>query len=156
MSTDVSDKDLLIGVPALYWVALRQAMPGKVMRRVKQRMLILQGARDYQVTMADFEEWRRPIQKEPKSLRTDTVEEGVIGETRSNRPCPENRKCRLAFAHRANRARADAHAGKTVEELAAEQGVEPIGDPRTLRGDFWPQDESVDDFVSWLRGLRRE
>jgi hypothetical protein len=54
------------------------------------------------------------------------------------------------------KSRAGAHADKTVEELAAEQGVQPIGDPRTLRGDFWPQDESVDEFVSWLRDLRRD
>jgi fermentation-respiration switch protein FrsA (DUF1100 family) len=61
LSTDVPAKDLLLGVPASYWLALRQAMPGQVMRRVKQPMLILQGERDYQVTMADFEEWKKLV-----------------------------------------------------------------------------------------------
>jgi dienelactone hydrolase len=52
-------KDLLLGAPVAYWLALRDLMPGKVVARVKQPMLILQGERDYQVTMADFKEWSR-------------------------------------------------------------------------------------------------
>lgn len=43
-----------------------------------------------------------------------------------------------------------------VRELAARQGVEPITDAADLRGDFWPEDESADDFLAWLRNLRRE
>lgn len=45
---------------------------------------------------------------------------------------------------------------KTVEELAAEQGVHPVADPAELRGDFWPANESTDDFLNWLRRLRQE
>lgn len=45
---------------------------------------------------------------------------------------------------------------KTVEELAAEQGVKPVDDPNELRGDFWPPEESMDDFLAWLRKLRQE
>jgi hypothetical protein len=43
-----------------------------------------------------------------------------------------------------------------VEELAAEKGVKPVEDPNELKGDFWPEDESVDEFLAWLRALRRE
>ena len=45
---------------------------------------------------------------------------------------------------------------QTVEELAAEQGVEPIQGIAELRGDFWPGDESTDDFLAWLREVRRD
>src|SRR5947208_13486144 len=45
---------------------------------------------------------------------------------------------------------------KTVEELAVEQGVKPIENPDELLGDFWPEDESIDDFLIWLRKVRRQ
>jgi len=45
---------------------------------------------------------------------------------------------------------------KTVEELASEQGVKPVENPNDLLGDFWPEDESIDDFLRWHRQLRRE
>jgi len=45
-------------------------------------------------------------------------------------------------------------ARKELERLAAEQGVEPIVDLDALRADFWPEDESVDDFVRTVRERR--
>jgi hypothetical protein len=42
-----------------------------------------------------------------------------------------------------------------LEGLAAEQGVQPIMDLDSLRADFWPEDESVDDFVRTVRERRR-
>lgn len=41
-----------------------------------------------------------------------------------------------------------------IEELAAEQGVVFPRDPRELLGDFWPEDEGVDVFLSALREWR--
>ena len=43
-----------------------------------------------------------------------------------------------------------------VQTLARQQGVEPIQDPDVLRGDFWPEDESIDDFLRGLRASRRD
>ena len=40
------------------------------------------------------------------------------------------------------------------EELASQQGVQPIADPTELLGDFWPEDESIDDFLATLRRWR--
>jgi hypothetical protein len=40
--------------------------------------------------------------------------------------------------------------------LASEQGVEPAGDVDALLGDFWPEDEGADEFVSALRTWRRD
>lgn len=45
---------------------------------------------------------------------------------------------------------------KTIEQLASEQGVQPVGDAKELHGDFWPTAESTDDFLAWLQRLRRE
>ena len=42
-----------------------------------------------------------------------------------------------------------------LEKLAAAQGVEPILEFDLLRADFWPEDESVDDFVIAMRERRR-
>jgi phage terminase small subunit len=47
-------------------------------------------------------------------------------------------------------------ARRELERLAAEQGVRPITDFDSLRADFWPEDESVDDFVRTVRERRRD
>jgi hypothetical protein len=40
--------------------------------------------------------------------------------------------------------------------IAREQGVGPVTDLRRLRGDFWPEDENIDDFIAAVREWRRE
>ena len=42
----------------------------------------------------------------------------------------------------------------TIEELIAEQRVSFPRDPRELLGDFWPEEESIDDFLAALREWR--
>ena len=51
--------------PASYWLSMRDYDPAIVAGRLALRMLILQGARDYQVTMADFEHWRDALRGKP-------------------------------------------------------------------------------------------
>lgn len=51
-------------------------------------------------------------------------------------------------------ARRQAHA--RIWELAKQQGVEPIRSIKDLQGDFWPEEESMDEFLSWLRATRQE
>ena len=46
-------------------------------------------------------------------------------------------------------------AREELERLAAEQDVKPISNLDMLRADFWPKDESVDDFVRSVREGRR-
>lgn len=41
-------------------------------------------------------------------------------------------------------------------ELARQQGVKPIKSIKELKGDFWPEDESIDEFLEWLRITRQE
>ena len=40
-------------------------------------------------------------------------------------------------------------------ELARRQGVKPVNSIEDLKGDFWPEDESIDDFLSWVRSVRQ-
>ena len=42
-------------------------------------------------------------------------------------------------------------ARRQLEKLAIEQGVQPITEFDSLKADFWPEDESVDDFVRTIR-----
>ena len=53
-------------------------------------------------------------------------------------------------------ASAAAVARRQLEKLAAEQSVRPITDFDSLRADFWPEDESIDDFVRTVRKRRRD
>ena len=43
-----------------------------------------------------------------------------------------------------------------LDELAREQGVGVVKNFEDLLGDFWPEDESVDDFLDAVREWRRE
>jgi hypothetical protein len=47
--------------------------------------------------------------------------------------------------------------GKTdLENLAAQQGVSAVSDFDSLLGDFWPEEESADQFIASVREWRRE
>jgi hypothetical protein len=42
----------------------------------------------------------------------------------------------------------------SVEQLMAEQGTGPITDVSVLHGNFWPEEESVEEFVATIREWR--
>jgi hypothetical protein len=42
----------------------------------------------------------------------------------------------------------------SVEQLMAEQGTGPIADVSVLRGDFWPEEESIESFLETLHQWR--
>jgi hypothetical protein len=46
----------------------------------------------------------------------------------------------------------DAH--PTIDELITQQGKGPVHDPTVLLGDFWPEDEPVEDFLAALHEWR--
>jgi hypothetical protein len=46
-------------------------------------------------------------------------------------------------------------ADNDIHALAAEQGVLPF-EPKTPMPDFWPEDESADEFLTFLREVRRD
>ena len=45
---------------------------------------------------------------------------------------------------------------KTLEEIILSQQVSPVTNIDELAGDFWPEDESVDDFIDYIYQQRRE
>ena len=51
----------LVGAPATYWLDLRDYQPAVAAAKIKQPLLVLQGERDYQVTMADFALWKKQL-----------------------------------------------------------------------------------------------
>lgn len=39
-------------------------------------------------------------------------------------------------------------------ELAKQQGVKPVQKIEDLRGNFWPEEDSIDEFLAWVSALR--
>jgi hypothetical protein len=65
-SGDGSGKEMVLGAPASYWLDLRGYDPAEAAGALSLPMLILQGERDYQVTMADFRRWQDVLSSEPR------------------------------------------------------------------------------------------
>jgi dienelactone hydrolase len=65
---DVSNPERIFGAPASYWLDLRGYDPPAAAAQVKQPMLVLQGERDYQVTMEEFSRWKSAL-----ADRTDVI-----------------------------------------------------------------------------------
>ncbi len=59
-----SDKRLL-AAPVSYWLDLRDYHPAEAAKAIERPMLILQGGRDYQVTMADYDGWKAALDGRP-------------------------------------------------------------------------------------------
>jgi dienelactone hydrolase len=57
----VPASELPLCIPAPYWLDLRQLDSMGTAARIKKPLLILQGERDYQVTMADFAGWKKAV-----------------------------------------------------------------------------------------------
>jgi hypothetical protein len=57
--------DTVFSAPPSYWLDLKGYDPAVEARSLKQPMLILQGERDYQVTMTDFGRWKDALQNRP-------------------------------------------------------------------------------------------
>ena len=64
-SADLNSKERLLFVPPSYWLDLRGYFPPEVATKLKQPILILQGERDYNVTMDAFRDWQRTLEKRP-------------------------------------------------------------------------------------------
>ena len=58
---DSASHTLVLGAPAAYWLDLAAYQPVRVAAALSMPVLVLQGGRDYQVTMIDFEAWREGL-----------------------------------------------------------------------------------------------
>lgn len=61
LTAETPASDLPLGMSAPYWLALRAYDQAATAARLKQPVLILQGERDYQVTLADFAGWKKAL-----------------------------------------------------------------------------------------------
>ena len=61
LSADTPAEDLPFGVSAAYWLSMRDLRPVETALKVKQPLLVLQGGRDYQSTMEDFDGWKKAL-----------------------------------------------------------------------------------------------
>ncbi|MBC7486128.1 MAG: DUF3887 domain-containing protein [Cytophagaceae bacterium] len=61
----------VLGLPASYWIDLNNYNQVKVAEKLTNKMLVLQGERDYQVTMEDFKIWKESLaMKENVSVKS--------------------------------------------------------------------------------------
>jgi len=51
----------VMGIPASYWLDMRGYNPPEVAAKLRQPLLILHSERDYQVTMEDFQAWKKGL-----------------------------------------------------------------------------------------------
>ena len=71
LDKDTPGSELPLGAPASYWLALRDYRPADVAAKLSLPMLILQGERDYQVTMEDFAGFKKMLaNRETASLKS--------------------------------------------------------------------------------------
>jgi len=68
LSAETPATELPLGTPASYWLDLRTYDPLATVAGLGKRVLVLQGERDYQVTMEEFGRWREAL--EPSGLAT--------------------------------------------------------------------------------------
>jgi len=60
---DANSKERLLFAAPSYWLDLRGYFPPAVALKLKQPLLVLQGERDYNVTMDAFHDWQRTLDK---------------------------------------------------------------------------------------------
>jgi dienelactone hydrolase len=53
--------EVILGAPVSYWLALRQYDQAATAAKLAQPVFVLQGERDYQVSMADFAGWKKAL-----------------------------------------------------------------------------------------------
>lgn len=59
---DRNTTEILIGAAPSYWLDLRDYRPTEEARKIEKPLFILQGKRDYQVTEADFNAWKKALE----------------------------------------------------------------------------------------------
>lgn len=61
LTVETASSDLPFNVPASYWIYLKKYNQLEVAKKIKSNILLLQGERDYQVTMTDFNLWKQAL-----------------------------------------------------------------------------------------------
>jgi len=58
---DIAPDSIILGAPAAYWIDLNNYDQVSTAKRIKNRILILQGGHDFQVSVQDFNIWRTAL-----------------------------------------------------------------------------------------------
>jgi len=45
---------------------------------------------------------------------------------------------------------------QSIESIVASQQTKPVSDVAALKADFWPEDESADEFIAFIKQQRQE
>jgi fermentation-respiration switch protein FrsA (DUF1100 family) len=61
LSPDTPREELPLGMTVVYWLSWTDLRPAERGAKAKQPLLVLQGGRDYQSTMEDFEGWKKAL-----------------------------------------------------------------------------------------------
>ncbi len=61
LKLDTPPSDLPMGIPAIYWKTLNNYNQVETASKLNQKIFVLQGERDYQVTMEDFNLWKKSL-----------------------------------------------------------------------------------------------
>jgi fermentation-respiration switch protein FrsA (DUF1100 family) len=69
LSPETPPSELPLGLPASYWLSLRNYRPGEAANELDKPVLALQGGRDYQVTMDDFDGWKEALSSKNATLK---------------------------------------------------------------------------------------
>ena len=68
---DLDSSEFYLGAYSAYWIDLQKYEPPKEAKSIRKPFLILQGERDYQVTMVDFKNWKKELEgKESVTFRS--------------------------------------------------------------------------------------
>lgn len=81
--------DLPFGAPVYYWQSVKAYDQVKTAKKIKQPILVLQGERDYQVTMTDFEIWKKELSMNPKNKLTSFPQLNHLFQTGESPSKPE-------------------------------------------------------------------
>ena len=68
LNKDFPSSELPLGIPASYWLDLRGYSPAATLKSCKKKVLVLQGERDYQSTMEDFNIWKSELSGDNKAV----------------------------------------------------------------------------------------
>lgn len=90
---DAGSRDVILGAPMSYWLDLRAYRPVAMANEFDGRILILHGARDYQVGMEDFAGWTNGLTDHPdmQSKLFRNLNHLMIPGTSPSKPAEYNR-----------------------------------------------------------------
>lgn len=81
--------DLPFGAPVYYWQSVKKYDQVKTAKKIKQPIFIQQGERDYQVTMTDFEIWKKELGIDPKNKFVSYPKLNHLFQSGENKSKPE-------------------------------------------------------------------